>query len=155
MYTEDGDVWKVTNFNEGGKPTKLTSTGEAWKVYGAGNLEYVYFMSYDEELFYLSGKKGKKIADDVTDVYMSLDGKHCYYVVDDEEVFCSTEGGKGKKIVSAADLDAMVEGGRLFLSAEVDDVVTIYLMNGSKKKEVYSYEYSYDDYDEYDDSWEY
>ncbi len=152
VYTDDGDIWKVTNFNEGGKPTKMTNTGEVWKVYGAGNLEHVYFLSYDDELFYLKGKKGKKIADDVEDVYMSLDGKHCYYVVDDEEVFCSTEGGKGKKIVTADDLDADVMGGRLFLMTETDDVVTIYLMNGSKKKEVYSYEYSYDEYDEY---WDY
>lgn len=152
VYTDDGDIWKVTNFNEGGKPTKMTNTGEVWKVYGAGNLEHIYFLSYDDELFYLKGKKGKKIADDVEDVYVSLDGKHCYYVVDEEEVFCSSEGGKGKKIVTADDVDATVEGGRLFLMTEVDDVVTIYLMDGSKKKEVYSYEYSYDEYDEY---WDY
>lgn len=150
VYTDDGDVWKVTNFNEGGKPTKMTNTGEAWRVYGAGSLEYVYFLSYDDELFYLNGKKGKKIADDVTEVYMSLDGKYCYYVVDDEEVYCSTEGGKGKKLVTVDDLDIEVMGGRVFLMTETDDVVTIYLMNGSKMKEVYSYEYS--DYDEY---WDY
>lgn len=151
VYTDDGDVWKVTNFNEGGKPTKLTSTGEAWRVYGAGSLEHVYFLSYDDELFYLNGKKAKKIADDVTDVYMSVNGKYCYYVVDDEEFFCSTEGGKGKKIITADELEVDAIGGCVFLLTETDDVETIYLMSGSKKKELYSYEYSSDEYDEYDE----
>jgi len=155
MYTEDGDIWKVTGFNEGGKPTKMTTSGEAYRIYGAGNLEHVYFESYDDTLYYLSGKKGKKIADDVTSVVMSSDGKYCYYVVDYEELYVSTEGGKGKKVVTADELDIENMAGYVYVETEMDDVYTIYLMSGSKKKEVYSYEESYYDYDDYDYDYEY
>lgn len=152
VYTDGGDIWKVTDFANGGKPTKILNSGEAWAVYGAGNLEHVYYLTYDDELYYLNGKKGKKLADDVEEIYVSSNGKYCYYVVDNEEVYCSTEGGKGKKIVAADEAYFDTYGDRVYVFTEEDDVYTMYLMNGSKKKEVLSREESYSEYDEY---WDY
>lgn len=142
-----GDILKVTSFAKGGKETVLAEDAEASYIYAGGDLKYVYFVNYDDELCYVKGKKTKKIADDVTEIAVSADGKYCYYEVDDEELCYSKNAGKGKKLVSVDDggMDISAEYGLVLLEIwnEDDEESVYYTMDGKKMKEIYRYEWDY------------
>ncbi len=142
VYVDGFSVVKVTDFAKGGVKTVLNTDEEARYVYTDGDLKNVYFLNYDKELYYIKGKKVKKIADDVTSATMSADGKYCYYVVENEEFYCSKKGGKGKELFGDDDAKITCESdyGISIVKISLDDQVEVNRLDGKKMELIYSYE---------------
>lgn len=164
VYIYGSDLIKATNFEKGGEKDKLANNAQAYRLFADGDLKHIYFLNWDDELCYFSGKKGKRLADDVTTVAVSEDGTYCYYVVEGEELCYSKKGGKEKELLTVDDgyaeclfeMDDLDDGEifpeQVFIKVKEDDTVTFYLMDGKKMKEFYSYETeTYDDIIDYDD----
>lgn len=134
-----GEVIRVEDFDKGGKETPVgDEDAEAEYLYADGSLKYVYYINDDEELYCIKGKKGKKIADDVTAAAISPDGKMCYYVVEEEDLFYSKKAGKGKKIAASEDGTNCVRFfNTILVSLREDDEVSISIIDGKKLKELY------------------
>lgn len=155
VYIDGTDVVKVTDFEKSGVKKDLNKDEEARNVYADGDLKHVYFLNRDQELYYIKGKKLKKIADDVTSVTMSADGKFCYYVVEKEKFYCSKKGGKGKELFREDDAKITCESdyGISIAKIALDKTVDVYRLDGKKMEVFYSYEANmFDDLlgDEYD-----
>lgn len=134
-----GDVIRVEDFDKGGKETQVgDEDAEAQYLYADGSLKYVYYINEDDELYCIKGKKGKKIADDVTSAAISQDGTTCYYVVEEEDLFYSKKAGKGKKIAASEDGTNCVRYfNTVLVSLREDDEVSISIIDGKKLKELY------------------
>ncbi|MBR2409782.1 MAG: zinc ribbon domain-containing protein [Lachnospiraceae bacterium] len=171
VYIYGSDIIKATRFAKGGEKTKLLNNADAYRIYADGKLKHIYFLNWEDELCYVKGKKGKRIADDVTTATVSADGSYCYYVVEGEEFCFSKNGGKEKELLTVDegyvkcefDLDDLGEEAispeKVLVKVKEDDTITYYLMDGKKMKEFYSYEVSvideffdYDDYSDFYDS---
>lgn len=142
VYIDGVAVVEVTDFEKGGVQTYLSSEEVARYLYADGELKYVYFLNYDKELYYIKGKKVKKIADDVTSATMSADGKYCYYVVENEKFCYSKKGGKGKELFREDDARITCESdyGITIAKIIVDNQVDVYRMDGKKMEVFWSYE---------------
>jgi len=142
VYVDGFSVVKVTDFEKGGVKTVLNSDEDARYVYSDGELKNVYFLNYDKELYYIKGKKVKKIADDVTSSIMSADGKYCYYVVENEKFCYSKKGGKGKELFRDDDAKITCENDYNVSIAKIaiDDQVDVYRLDGKKMEVFRSYE---------------
>jgi len=142
VYLHNTDVVLVTDFEKGGVKKDLDDEANARELYADGKLKYVYYVNAEKELYCLKGRKAKKIADDVTSVCISEDGKYCYYVVEKEKYCYSKKGRKGKELLK--------EDGTVVVCYRVEDAVytevresktvDVYRMDG---KEMGSYR-SYD-----------
>ena len=142
VYISGDDIVKVTGFAKGGVRTELSDDAEVCELYADGDLKYIYYVNDDEELYCISGKKAKKIADDVTSVTVSADGERCYYVVDNEKLCYSKKAGKGKEIYSGDDVKITCSSNYGFDYVRVRDGedVEIFLMDGKNMKSIYAYE---------------
>lgn len=149
VYIDGTDVVKVTDFDKSGVKTDLNKDEEARYVYADGDLKYVYFLNRDKELFYIKGKKVKKIADDVTSATMSSDGEFCYYVVEKEKFYCSKKGGKGKELFREDDAKITCESNYGISCVEIilEDKTEVYRLDGKKMKLVYIEEVYHDSID--------
>lgn len=150
VYRNDSDVVKVTKFDKGGEKQVIASKAYPLKIYADGDLKHVYILNYESELYYVEKKKGKKVADDVTSAVVSSDGTYCYYIVDEEDLCYSKNGGKEKELLTVDDGDLYLtkEKGNVYVEVSEDDVYSLYNMDGKKMKEIYSVdeEQSYDEY---------
>lgn len=148
IYNNFPDIVKVTKFSKGGEKETLANGAMARYMYADGDLENIYIINGDFELYYIKKGKGKKIADDVTEAIISPDGEYCYYVVDKEDLCYSKNGGKEKELRSVdGTLKLMREGGMAMVSIYEDDTTTLYKMDGKKMKTIYVEEdIDYEDY---------
>lgn len=148
IYNNFSDIVKVTKFSKGGEKETLANGAMARYMYADGDLENIYIINGDSELYYIKKGKGKKIADDVTEAIISPDGEYCYYVVDKEDLCYSKKGGKEKEICSVdGSISLMREGGMAMVSIYEDDTTTLYKMDGKKMKTIYVEEdIDYEDY---------
>lgn len=142
LYVDGINIVEVTKFSKGGEKKRLGEDIYVSELYADGDLKHIYYVNWEGELCYLKGDKEKKIADDVTDVMISPDGSYCYYVVENEDLCYSKNGGKEKELLVADDgkISCLREGGMLFVTASEDAVKTLYRMNGKKLKTVYEVE---------------
>ncbi len=148
VYNNFADIVKVTKFSKGGEKETLANGAMARYMYTDGDLENIYIVNSDSELYYIKKGKGKKIADDVTEAIISPDGEYCYFVVDKEELCYSKKGGKEKELLSVdGSIDLMRESGMAMVSIYEDDTTTLYKMDGKKMKTIYVQEdMNYEDY---------
>ena len=110
------------------------------------NLSSVYYVNYDDELMYISGKAEAKFVADYLDGYMafSADGKTAYYT-SDYELFMTTNGGKPVKVKASDDVEGLMNiGDRIYCYIYAGgSSYDLYEVNGSKltkvAEEVYKY----------------
>lgn len=143
VYIDDMEIVKVDEFEAGGRKADLTNDAEARSLYTAGDLKYIYYLNRDKELYCIKGKKAKWIADDVTDVAISADGKYCYYVKDGETLCYSAKGKKGKELFSNEDANVtcdMLFGGMITAQVVADGTTEVYRMDGKDMELFHSYE---------------
>ena len=140
VYIDGYDVVKVTEFEKSGVKKDLNKDEEARALYTDGDLKYVYFLNRDKELYYIKGKKVKKIADDVTSATVSADGKYCYYVVENEKFCYSKKGGKGKELFREEDAKITCESNYGISIANVtnEEVTKVYRLDGKKMEVFYT-----------------
>ena len=148
VYNNFADIVKVTKFSKGGEKETLANGAMARYMYADGDLENIYIVNSDSELYYIKKGKGKKIADDVTEAIISPDGEYCYFVVDKEELCYSKAGGKEKELLSVdGSISLMRNGGMAMVTVVEDDTTTLYKMDGKKMKTIYVQEdMDYEDY---------
>ena len=148
VYNNFSDIVKVTKFSKGGEKETLANGAMARYMYADGDLENIYIINGDSELYYIKKGKGKKIADDVTEAIISPDGEYCYFVVDKEDLCYSKKGGKEKEICSVdGSISLMREGGMAMVSIYEDDTTTLSKLDGKKLKTIYVEEdIDYEDY---------
>ena len=142
IYLEGSEIAKVTDFEKGGVRKVLTDDAEAVAFVADGEMKYIYYLNADSELHCLKGKKDKDIADDVTSCTISSDGEICYYVVENEEYCYSKKGGKEKSLFEEDDVTINCLRTYDYVQVTVTDEekVDVYLMDGKKMEEFYSYE---------------
>ena len=153
IFIIGSEIAKVTDFDKGGVRKLLTDDAEAFMLRADGELKYIYYLNEDYELHCLKGKKDKKIAEDVTSFEISEDGEFCYYTVEKEEFCYSKKGGKGKSLLEDDDVNVTCQRAYDFVKVTVtgEDKVDVYLMDGKKMKEFYSYETDLNSYLDEDD----
>lgn len=141
---DDGAIFRVTNFAKGGKKKEIADDTDAYYIYAADDLKYVYYLDDHDELYCIKGKKAKMIAEEVDDVAVAADGRACYYVVaeddDEEELYYVKKAGKGKKVVSAENINLSDICGVTWVGITNDDEYTSNIMKGKKVKEIYKTE---------------
>ncbi|MBQ8799882.1 MAG: zinc ribbon domain-containing protein [Lachnospiraceae bacterium] len=147
VYLDDGELIKVTDFHKGGIKTDLDDDAEARSMYAAGDLKKIYYLNNDGELYCFSGKKSKKIDEDVTSVRVSEDGTYCYYVVEGEKCCYSKNGAKGKEILDDDDYSMSLyrSYGTVYMEATEKGYVDVYRLDGKELIFEYTYETNYGD----------
>lgn len=155
VYIDNGELVKVTDFQKGGTKTDLDDDAEARILYADGNLKYIYYLNYDGELYCFSGKKSKKIAEDVTSARVSADGKYCYYVEESEKCCYSKNGSKGKELMEDDDYSMSLykSCGTVYMEAKEMGYVDVYKFDG--KKMIFEYTYETDETDALDGLFDY
>lgn len=142
VYLDNWDVVLVTEFQKGGLKKVLDDEAYARKLYSGGSLKYVYYVNRENELYCIRGKKAKKIADDVTSVCVSADGKYCYYVVEDEKYCYSKKGRKGKDILEEEEKEIFCYRfyDRVYAKVNDGETTEVYRMDGKEAEFFRSYE---------------
>lgn len=143
VYLDGSKVMKVTKFAKGGEKEKLAKVTDAYNIYANGDLSKIYVLNEKDDLYYVKKDKEIEVAEDVTAVAFSPDGKYLYYVEDEETLFYTKNGKKTKEIFAADDGSLDVEnyyGISVFAENYDDDEVVMYSVKGKKAKELYTIE---------------
>lgn len=134
------EVCKMTDFAKGGKKTTLSKDAEAVEFQTDLDCKKIYFVNKDDELYYIKGKKAKKVSDDAENFVLSPDGSYVYFVLDKEDLYCSKNGGKKSKMKSFENIDIVGNCYFAYCSVRDDDGISILRIDGKKLKEVFKYE---------------
>lgn len=141
MIGSKQELIAITDFAKGGKKKEMTNEGDLTAFVTDVNLKKVYVMNEDDELMFVkSGKKTKKVADDVTGCALSKDGATCYFVVEDETLYYSKNAGKKVKIKEEDNIECIGLNGVVLVSIYDGDEHIISSVNGKKLKELHKFE---------------
>lgn len=112
MYIdENDDLYGIENIDiEDNKPKSILKGYDIYKYVVSKDKSKIYFINYDDELWYFDRKdRPKLLAEDVDSKYLCLspDGNTVFFVLYDEEsTLCSsTNGGKIQNVDGAIDID--------------------------------------------------
>lgn len=135
------EICKLTDFAKGGKKTTLVKDADVVDFQTDIDCKKIYFVNDDDELCFLKGKKAKKVSDEVDEYALSTDGSYVYFVVDEEDLYYSKNGGKRSKMKSAETISVI--GNCYFVVCQMsddDDNISFSRLDGKKPKEVFKYE---------------
>lgn len=135
-----GELYKV-EVSEPENATLLCENYDIEYLCVAGNLDNIYFITDYEDLYYIGEEGPELVAEGVTDVEVSSDKEHCYYVVDESEAFVFTGKGEAKSIyTSVNDCEMWKSGDIIFVGDEGRDEYILHRVEGDSVKELGAFE---------------
>lgn len=142
VYSDSyGDLYRWDS-SDAEEPTLLCENYDVDYICGTGNLNNIYFVDEEEDLYYVGEDGPELLAEEITDVEVSSDEEYCYFVLDEKEAFVFTGEGEAESIFSATNDCEMWKSGEVILVGdEGEEKYVLYRAVGEKVKEVCTVEY--------------
>lgn len=141
-FIDDEEIIHMSSVNKPDKLSVYEDPEEVREILTNANLSAVAFVTEDQELAFLKGKKSVIISEDEPDVAMFVGDTETIAYIMDEELFYSKKGGKSVEVDLEGEVQQLISyGDKILALVEADDENLIYVsINGTSYELVHRME---------------